>query len=1024
MKKGWKITLITLGSLIALIGVTVAVACWLLFTPSKLTSIVNKLASDYILCENHFGKVNLTLFKTWPDVGLEVEDVVLVNPYQMPAGHPLAANATHDDTLVRIRSLTVGLDLKAFLKESSIIVHQVRLDDVKANLYTAPDGWSNLDIFAKSDSPSEESGEPSSLPEVVQLEKISVNNLQAQYCNLPQNMLAEVGGLDMSVKGSLLSSVINANLKAEADKLLVDMRDSAGNPSLCANVNDLSLKVEGEGRTDSLQGLLKLTLPSAVVSAGNQVFTTDALLASGSDLLTLNVPFHANVDKMRFSLNDAALRLTDYEIGVNGEVALASDNNPMQMDLRLASNQWQIGDLLAVLPPFVTSSLKGMNVDGKASLSAHVYGIMDQGRMPLVDADILLEKGSFSAPAMLPSPLRAITARVSANLDLSSDSLHKGVSSVQIHQLDARMCQSDLSVTGSVNDLMGDMLVDARLKGNINLPDLRPFLPDTMPLDLEGSSRLDLKAKSRLSDLTQVNLNKIRLGGNLFLKNLKVRWDSIHAQSQQLNVALALPTSRKSQKVAELIGAHIIGGQLNVQMENMNLDAQVDNPDIQVGIPNIIDKKQPLAASFLIKASHVDAHMDSMIVYSDTLKLNGSVRNDSTQPNVLKQWNPDVDIDIHRAVLAMPDMSEAVRMPAFHFNYKPEVCDIEQADILWGVSDYHLSGKVFGLEDWLSHKAMMHGQLSFSSQYADIDQLLSILSGLGTDEDTLQKQRIEDNVPKEANPFIVPKDVNVKLNTHITRCIALGNDLNELGGSITVNDGVAVLDQIGFTCKAARMQLTGIYKSPRVNHLFTGLDFHLLDIQIDELLDMIPSIDTLVPMLKAFKGKANFHLAAECNLDAFYKPKMSTLIGAAAINGNDLVVLDNPTLAQMARLLQFKNWRESDNNIGVDSISVEAQVFRKEIIVYPFLLNLHNYQLCIAGRHTLQNNCNYHLELLKCPLPLRLAIDVTGNISKPNISLGSVQYGEMYIPEKSDAFQTRTLELKRLVRQALEANVR
>ena len=158
---------------------------------------------------------------------------------------------------------------------------------------------------------------------------------------------------------------------------------------------------------------------------------------------------------------------------------------------------------------------------------------------------------------------------------------------------------------------------------------------------------------------------------------------------------------------------------------------------------------------------------------------------------------------------------------------------------------------------------------------------------MGSDEDTLQKQRQEDNVPKEANPFIVPKDVNVKLNTHINRCIAFGNDLNQLGGSVTVNDGVAILDQIGFTCKAARMQLTGVYKSPRVNHLFTGLDFHLLDIDIDELIDMIPSIDTLVPMLSAFKGKADFHLAAECNLDAFYKPKMSTLLGAAAISDSE-----------------------------------------------------------------------------------------------------------------------------------------
>ena len=383
-----------------------------------------------------------------------------------------------------------------------------------------------------------------------------------------------------------------------------------------------------------------------------------------------------------------------------------------------------------------------------------------------------------------------------------------------------------------------------------------------------------------------------------------------------------------------------------------------------------------------------------------------------------------MDIDILRGVLAMNSMSEAVRMTNFEFNYKPEVCNISRADILWGVSDYHLSGKVYGLEDWLDHKAMLHGTLDFGSQYADIDQLLGILSGMGSDEDTLQQQRVEDNVPKEANPFIVPKDVNVRLNTHVTRCVAFGNDLNDLGGSVTVNDGTAILEQIGFTCKAARMQLTGVYSTPRVNHLTVGLDFHLLDIDIDELLDMIPSIDTLVPMLAAFQGRANFHLAVNGALDAFYKPKMSNLIGAAAISGKDLVVMDNSTVATMARLLQFKNWREKDNNIGVDSISVEATVLREEIIVYPFLLNLHNYQLCIGGRHTLENNCNYHLELLKCPLPARLAIDVAGNISKPQISLGKLMYPDLYMPEPSNKLSARTLEIKNLVRQALEANVK
>jgi hypothetical protein len=122
--------------------------------------------------------------------------------------------------------------------------------------------------------------------------------------------------------------------------------------------------------------------------------------------------------------------------------------------------------------------------------------------------------------------------------------------------------------------------------------------------------------------------------------------------------------------------------------------------------------------------------------------------------------------------------------------------------------------------------------------------------------------------------------------------------------------------------------------------------------------------------------------------------------------------------------LDFNHMDLTDINIGIDSISVEAQVFRKEIMVYPFLLNLHNYQLCIAGQHNLAKNCTYHLELLKSPLPLRLAIDVKGNLSKPKIELGDIRYGEMYIPDKSDAFQQRTLELKGLVRKALEANVR
>ena len=1027
MKKGWKIALISLGSLLGLVAIVVVVACWLLFTPARLTSIVNKLADDHLLCENHFERVDLSLFKTWPNVGVEVENVVLVNPYELPKDNALAANAVQNDTLARIRSLTVGLDLRAFLKNRSIIVRQLRVDDVVANLYTAPDGWSNLDIFAKGEEEEEEDTTSSGLPETIQLEKIVVNNLAAQYCNLQQQMLARADNLDLNLKGSWVEKQIDADLSLDVACLLVDMRDSLGNPNIFAELDNPAVQLDAKGGMGDLAGKLKLMLPNGSVVMGEKSFVTEAMKTSRHDLLTVKLPFRADLDNKKITLQEkSSISLLDYKIDLAGDVALANDNDPMQVDVSYRLDDWKVGELLEVLPTFVTQSLKGMDVDARLGINGTAKGVVADGRLPMINADVTLKKGSFSAPKMLPMPVKDINADLGVKLCLSTAEGYVVVpSTITIRSLTAKTLKSNLSVEGTV-DKYEDLLLDARIKGNLNLPDLQTFLPDTMPIALEGSSKINLHVKSWLESLKKLNLEKVQANGTLDFAKLDVHYDSIHATSPSLKLAVTLPKSgsKAKAKVHELIGAHITGGRLNVEMAQNGLNAHVVDPDIRVGMPNILDKKQALAAAFDIKFSKVNAEMDSMIVYSDTLKLKGSVRNDKNQNNVLKQWNPDVDIDILRGVLAMNNMSEAVRMTNFEFNYKPEVCNISRADILWGVSDYHLSGKVYGVEDWLDHKAMLYGTLDFGSQYADIDQLMGILSGMGSDEDTLQQQRVEDNVPKEANPFIVPKDVNVRLNTHITRCVAFGNDLNELGGSVTVNDGTAILEQVGFTCKAARMQLTGLYRSRRVNHLELGLDFHLLDIDIDELLDMIPSIDTLVPMLAAFKGKADFHLAVNGALDAFYKPKMSTLVGAAAISGKDLVVLDNSTVATMARLLQFKNWREKDNNIAIDSISVEATVLRKEIKVYPFLLNLHNYQLCIDGRHSLENDCNYHLELLKCPLPARLAIDVAGNISKPQISLGKVMYPELYLPEPSNKLSARTLEIKNLVRQALEKNVK
>ena len=120
----------------------------------------------------------------------------------------------------------------------------------------------------------------------------------------------------------------------------------------------------------------------------------------------------------------------------------------------------------------------------------------------------------------------------------------------------------------------------------------------------------------------------------------------------------------------------------------------------------------------------------------------------------------------------------------------------------------------------------------------------------------------------------------------------------------------------------------------------------------------------------------------------------------------------------------FKSWKEKDNKLTIDSLDVELTCLNSIIEVYPFLLNVGKYQICASGMHSLDNKCGYHVELLKNPLMAKIGVDIKGDLSNPKISLGSVRYADYYKPEKQGVVEKQTLELKRQLKEALQAKVR
>jgi hypothetical protein len=290
----------------------------------------------------------------------------------------------------------------------------------------------------------------------------------------------------------------------------------------------------------------------------------------------------------------------------------------------------------------------------------------------------------------------------------------------------------------------------------------------------------------------------------------------------------------------------------------------------------------------------IKANMGSFVnINTQNLKIEAKTDYNKEKENLLNQLNPTIKFDFNNGLVAVDGFDANINIPAIKFQFRPNNFDIEQSRIIIDDSDFALSGNITNLKNFANGRGLLRGNLRFESDKTNIDQLMNLVNGLGgdsqstdeiaiTDDNTdfalANNQSNESDSPtsptptEESNPFIVPKKVNITLDTHIKKAIFGNTDIENLGGKLTIKDGEAILEQMGFTTDAAEMQLTGIYRSERRNHLFAGLDFHLLNIDIAKLIDLIPQIDTIVPMLSSFAGRAQFHIAAETYLRADYSP--------------------------------------------------------------------------------------------------------------------------------------------------------
>ncbi len=1051
MKKFWKIFGITLGSLLGVILIAVLVAIYVVFTPARLTPIVRNVAADFITCDHEIGEVELTFFSTFPEFGLKVNGLYIVNPME---GAP-------SDTLLAAPEVVATVDVMKFLNESNLAVHTLRLADAQANIFINKAGKTNFDVFpASTDTIEEPDTTAFSLP----FNELAVDNLE-----LVASKIRFVSEQD-SINAMLDNTMLTSNISSWDDV------------NVGLDVEALSLQIGAEELADSLH--VSIHLPHTGV----------------------------NLAAMQFTLRNAALGINAFDINVNGTVSLQDD---IALDATLALQDWQVVEVLKLVPDSYLSMLNGIDIDGGLlSLSAHAKGVLNDSTMPIVDASLSLSDAQGAYKEVFPYYLQKIDLQAAAHLDLN-DSL---ASTAIIDQLYATTGTTSVTASGSVSELLADMLCDLKLNLNVHLPDVEYYLNDTKPYanTLQGKMQGTAQAKIRLSDLTDMNLKRGNISGNFYLTDLDVAYDSMLVQAPKAELGFMIPNRTKDQEQKTKNKTNWIDATLKLNGLNFVMDdihATLGESNLSLQASDVLSKDPMLYANVALSSSAIEADMDSMAAtiqqpaltayveydtkdstaipmadislafadlqghYTDIvahlqqsdlaaelsgtrrdksqpqlkatmhtaaiqasmggdmkidtkqLSLTASARHNPKAENVLLQWNPRLNVDFNEGVVDMASLSEKIYIPKIKFDYSNRQANIHESQVSVGNSHFALSGEVRNIGKWLREKGTLEGELNFVSEHTDVNELMLLVSAdSGTEEDIQAPQSPEGGASAseqspllqegtgEANPFLVPKNVNLTLNTHIKEALVFDQVARNLGGKLYIQDGVLVLEEMGFICNAAKLQLTAMYKTPRRNHIYCGLDYHMIDINIQELVNMIPQIDTMMPMLRSFRGAGEFHIAAETYMNANYDLKTSTLRGACSISGKDLVLLDGETFSKIAKILMFS--KKTENK--VDSISVEATLFKKNIDIYPFCLSMDNYMAAVGGRHNLDMSFDYHIDLLS---PFYIGVDVKGTFDDLKIRPAKVKYAKDFRPIFRREVDTQSANLKQQIRNSLKKNV-
>lgn len=280
---------------------------------------------------------------------------------------------------------------------------------------------------------------------------------------------------------------------------------------------------------------------------------------------------------------------------------------------------------------------------------------------------------------------------------------------------------------------------------------------------------------------------------------------------------------------------------------------------------------------------------------------------------------------------------------------------------------------------------------------------------LSGDEDDIERQ-IEAMVsehPDTVGPLLVPTNIDGRLCLHAANVLYADLLFKQMHGDILIYKGAVNLHDLDAESEVGSMSLSALYAAPKATDMKCGFSLQLQRFKIERFLRLVPAVDSIMPLMRDFSGIINAEIAATADVDSTMNIELPTLDAAVRLTGDSLALINPETYRTLGKWLRFRD--RADNKIK--HMNVEMIVKNDMLQVFPFCFDIDRYRLGVLGHNDLSLNFDYHISVLKSPLPFKFGITIKGNPDKYKVRFGGAKFKENMAMESVSIVDTARVSL-------------